>query len=65
MTFEQVMNMVSDGESETLEFKKTTASSRQAVKTICAMLNRGKGVVSFCVSSDRSVIGQQVREGLI
>ncbi len=48
-------------ESETLEFKKSTAEIEKAVNNIASMLNKhGHGTVLFGVSPDGLVVGQQV-----
>jgi len=48
-------------ESETIEFKKTTAELKEAVIAIVAMLNKhGKGAVYFGVADDGKVIGQDI-----
>ena len=50
------------GESDTLEFKKTTNERREAVKTLCAMLNHRGGRVLFGVNASGTVLGQQVSD---
>ena len=48
-------------ESETLEFKKSTAQLKEAVISLCAMLNKHKkGVVYFGIKDDGAVCGQQI-----
>ena len=48
-------------ESETLEFKKTTAELDKAVCNIASMLNKhGQGTVYFGVAPNGDVIGQQI-----
>ena len=48
-------------ESETLEFKKTTAQLKEAVISICAMLNKHNvGIVYFGIKDDGSVFGQDI-----
>ena len=39
----EIDSLVRSGESETLEFKRTTGERREAVRTICAMLNHRGG----------------------
>jgi len=60
MTPEQIVALVSCGESETLEFKRTTSTLRQAMITLCAMLNHRGGQVLFGVEADRRVVGQDI-----
>ena len=56
------MDLVESGESETLEFKATTGTRREAVATVCAMVNQRGGHVLFGVSLDGTLVGQQVSE---
>ena len=62
MTRDQVMVLASTGESETLEFKATTGTRREATATVCAMLNQRGGHVLFGVAPDARVVGQRVSE---
>ena len=39
--------LTASGESETLEFKETTGTRREATMTVCARLNQGGGQVLF------------------
>ncbi len=65
MTPEQLTALVATGESETLEFKSTTGTRREAARTVCAMLNQRGGHVLFGVTSRGDVVGQQVSERTI
>ena len=48
-------------ESETLELKKSTSELKEAVVSICAILNKhGKGTLYFGIADDGSVTGQQI-----
>jgi ATP-dependent DNA helicase RecG len=48
-------------ESETIEFKKSTAEFKEAVVAIVAMLNKhGQGEVYFGISDDGKVVGQDI-----
>ena len=50
-------------ESETLEFKKTTAELNSACVSICAMLNKhGVGTLYFGVKQNGEAVGQDVSE---
>lgn len=62
MTAEQIATMVAAGESETVEFKSTTGTRREATKTVCAMLNQQGGQVLFGITPEGQVVGQQVSE---
>ena len=49
-------------ETETLEFKKSTGELKEAVLSICAILNKHQhGELYFGVKPDGIVIGQVVR----
>lgn len=50
-------------ENETIEFKKTTGELKEAIKSICAMLNkRGFGTIYFGVLSNGEIKGQNIEE---
>ena len=51
--------------SEVLEFKSTTGTRREALRTVCAMLNQRGGHVLLGVAPTGNVIGQQVSERTI
>ncbi|MCE2500242.1 MAG: putative DNA binding domain-containing protein [Dehalococcoidia bacterium] len=65
MTRDEIANLVAEGESETLEFKKTTGERAEAAKTACAMLNRRGGVVLIGVTKAGTITGQEVGDGTI
>ena len=65
MTLQQVTALVASGESETLEFKKTTGTRQEATKTVCAFLNQDGGKVLFGVTDTGAVVGQQVGKDTI
>jgi ATP-dependent DNA helicase RecG len=50
------------GESETVEFKKSTAEHERAARTVCGMANQRGGVVLFGIEPSGRVVGQQVSE---
>ena len=50
MTPNQIRALAAAGESETLEFKHTTGTRREAAQTVCAMLNQRGGHVLFGVT---------------
>ncbi len=43
MTPDQIASLAAPGESETLEFKTTTGTRREAAMTVCAFLNQNGG----------------------
>ena len=47
-----------EGESETLELKRSTGRRREAARTLCTMLNHRGGRVLFGVEPDGRVVGQ-------
>jgi ATP-dependent DNA helicase RecG len=60
MLLEELQKLVAAGESENLEFKKTTGQRTEAVKTICALLNDLGGFLLFGISDKGEIAGQQV-----
>ena len=65
MTLDDILSMVSKGETEMLEFKTSTGMRKEATKTVCAMLNKRGGYVIFGVTPDCKVLGQQVSDSTI
>lgn len=64
MTLKQLQALVKKGESETLEFKSTTGSLKDAMTTVCAFLNsKHGGTVIFGVKDDGTITGQDVNDG--
>jgi ATP-dependent DNA helicase RecG len=61
----QLEEWVHTGESETLEFKRTTGERRAATQTLCGMLNHRGGRVLFGVEPDGRIIGQMVSDHTI
>lgn len=64
-TLDQVREWAASPESEILEFKRTTGTRREAVHTLCAMLNTRGGQVLIGVDPAGVVIGQQVSDRTI
>ena len=65
MNIEQISTWAASGESEVLEFKRTTNERREAARSLCAMLNHRGGRVLFGVEADGRGIGQQVSDRTI
>lgn len=61
MTLDDIKRLVAAGESEVVEFKKSTGQRTEATKTLCAMLNGKGGQVLFGVTDEGEVVGQQVQ----
>ncbi len=59
---EELQRFVAAGESETVEFKKSTAQLPRAGETLCAFLNGEGGVVLIGVSPDGRIVGQEVAD---
>jgi ATP-dependent DNA helicase RecG len=57
-----IEKLAAQGESETLEFKRSTGELREAMQTLCAFANGSGGIVLIGVRSDGKIIGQQVTE---
>lgn len=60
MTIKELSEIVAGGESDRLEFKKSTGQRTEAAKTIYAMLNGLGGHLLFGVDAKGSLIGQQM-----
>ncbi|MCY3018884.1 MAG: putative DNA binding domain-containing protein [Planctomycetota bacterium] len=62
MNHRELQKLVASGESDRLEFKKTTGLRVDAAKTLCAMLNGSGGVVLFGVKNSGEMTGQDVSD---
>lgn len=62
MDLAHLQALVAKGESETLEFKKTTGERREAMHSLCAMINHRGGRVLFGVEATGRILGQQVAD---
>ena len=61
MNLKNLQELIKHGESEKLEFKRTTGQRTEAMKTVCAMLNgHHGGLVIFGVTDKGEIQGQQV-----
>jgi ATP-dependent DNA helicase RecG len=60
MNTEELNELVRGGESDRVEFKKTTGQRSEGVRTVCAMLNGVGGFVLFGVTPAGKVVGQVV-----
>lgn len=60
--FSQIETWVREGESETLELKRSTGEKKSAAQTLCGMLNHRGGRVIFGVAENGKIIGQDVAE---
>lgn len=62
MTQQELEALVKLGESETLEFKKTTGQLKPALETIAAFLNHKGGIVLIGVDRKGHILGQDVTD---
>lgn len=62
MTPQQIQAWAETGESETLEFKRSTAELRSGLHALTGMLNQRGGRVLIGVDQERRVLGQQVSD---
>lgn len=62
LALDAVHALVAQGESQTLELKKSTAEKYRACRTLCAMANGQGGVVVFGVTPAGKLVGQQVTD---
>lgn len=54
--------LINQGESETVEFKKSTASLREGIEAICAFANHLGGYLFFGIEDDGSIIGHRIND---
>ena len=64
-TLAALQSLIAQSESETLEFKRSTAELRRSGETFCAFLNGEGGQVVIGVAPDGRIIGQQVSDGTL
>ena len=62
MDIEQIKELVKQGESHTLEFKKSTTQLKAAFETLCGFLNGHGGTVLIGVDNSGKLIGQEVAD---
>ena len=62
MNLAELRRHTATGESETMEFKKSTAELTAAGETLCAFLNTSGGMVFIGVLDDGHIIGQDIGE---
>ena len=54
--------VIAGGESETVEFKKSSSLLREAVETVCAFANRSGGHLFFGIGDGGEILGQEVSD---
>lgn len=62
MKLTQLQKLVKQGESETVEFKKSTALMRSIFETICAFLNGKGGTILIGINDKGDLVGQDVTD---
>ena len=60
MNIRELITLVREGESERVEFKRSTGQRTKAAKAVCAMLNGLGGFVVFGVTDKADLVGQRV-----
>jgi ATP-dependent DNA helicase RecG len=65
MDVAELKQLVSEGESDRLEFKKSTGELKAGMRTLCAMLNGSGGMVLFGVTASGKVVGQDISDATL
>lgn len=65
MTPEEALRLIQQGESQTVEFKRTFAEANDAIESLCAFANADGGAVFFGVANDGSVVDPCVGENTL
>jgi ATP-dependent DNA helicase RecG len=61
MDLAELNQLVAQGESDRLEFKKSTGELKAGMQSLCAMLNGSGGMVLFGVTADRRILQRRLR----
>jgi ATP-dependent DNA helicase RecG len=64
-TLDTLRSLIAQGESETLELKRSTAELKRAGETLCAFLNGDGGKVLIGVGPDGGLVGQEVTDNTL
>lgn len=65
MTLQDLEQIVAAGESETVEFKKSTAQLPRVGETLCAFLNGQGGCVFVGITAEGRILGQHVADATL
>lgn len=65
MLSDELRALVKGGESQQVEFKRSTGQRTEAARTVCAMLNTRGGFVLFGVTNAGEICGQEVTAGTL
>jgi len=60
MDFDELRDFIQKGESDRIEFKKSTGQRTAGTKAVCAMLNGLGGFVLFGVNDKGEIVGQEI-----
>jgi ATP-dependent DNA helicase RecG len=60
LNLQELKGLVAEGESDRVEFKRSTGQRTDAAKAVCGMLNGLGGMVLFGVDDKRVLLGQQI-----
>ncbi len=61
-TLDDISRLMTDTETDTIEFKETTGQLERGVETLCAFLNGNGGTVLFGITDKKKIIGQEVAD---
>lgn len=62
MDFLSLEQLIKSGETDSLEFKRSTGELRQAMESLCGFANQAGGRVLFGVTNTGRIIGQQIAD---
>lgn len=62
MELQQLSRMILEGESNTLEFKKSSANLKKIAETLCAFLNGKGGTVLIGITDKGNIVGQHITD---
>ena len=62
MNLEEIQRLCAAGESETVEFKKSTTQLSRGFETLCGFLNGSGGTILFGVNDSGKLVGQDVSD---
>lgn len=65
MNLPEIERLAAKGESEDVEFKKSTSQLRRAAESLCGFLNGAGGLVLIGVTSEGQVVGQTVADSTL
>lgn len=65
MSWNDLQQLVEQGESDRLEFKRSTGELREAAETLCGFLNEQGGRALFGVANNGRILGQQIADSTL